>query len=51
MKLIQGIFSPLDETFFTQGELRLPKNKPMISMRVNAYVLDWFKAQGAGYQT
>jgi len=42
---------PLDETFFAQGELRLPKNKPMISIRVDSDVLDWFKTQGAGYQT
>ncbi|MEM7536062.1 MAG: BrnA antitoxin family protein [Chloroflexota bacterium] len=42
---------PLDETFFTQGELRLPKSKPMISIRIDADVLEWFKAQGAGYQT
>ena len=25
--------------------------KASISLRVNQYVLDWFKAQGAGYQT
>jgi uncharacterized protein (DUF4415 family) len=25
--------------------------KRSISLRLDAYVLDWFKAQGAGYQT
>ena len=42
---------PLGDDFFTKGELRLPKQKPMISMRVDADVLEWFKAQGPGYQT
>lgn len=42
---------PLDDDFFTKGELRLPKQKPMISIRVDADVLEWFKAQGPGYQT
>ena len=42
---------PLDDDFFAKGELRLPKQKPLISIRVDADVLEWFKAQGPGYQT
>lgn len=42
---------PLDDEFFAKGELRMPKSKPMISIRIDADVLEWFKAQGAGYQT
>lgn len=42
---------PLNDDFFAKGELRLPKQKPLISMRVDADVLEWFKAQGPGYQT
>ncbi|MEZ4616409.1 MAG: BrnA antitoxin family protein [Caldilineaceae bacterium] len=42
---------PLDDDFFAIGELRLPKQKPLISTRVDADVLEWFKAQGPGYQT
>ena len=42
---------PLDDDFFATGELRLPKQKPRISIRVDADVLDWFKSQGPGYQT
>lgn len=42
---------PLDTDFFAKGELRLPKQKPLISIRVDADVLEWFKAQGPGYQT
>ena len=39
---------PLDNAFFAKGALRLPKQKPLISIRVDADVLEWFKAQGPG---
>ena len=42
---------PLDSEFFKKGELRLPKTKPLISIRLDSDVLEWFKSQGAGYQT
>lgn len=42
---------PLADDFFAKGELRLPKQKPLISIRVDADVLAWFKDQGPGYQT
>lgn len=42
---------PLDDEFFAKGELRMPKSKPMIFIRIDADVLEWFKAQGSGYQT
>lgn len=42
---------PLDDDFFTKGELRLPKAKPLISLRIDPEVLAWFRAQGPGYQT
>ena len=42
---------PLADDFFAKGELRLPKQKPLISIRVDDDVLAWFKAQGPGYQT
>ena len=41
----------LDSEFFEKGELRLPKTKPLISIRLDSDVLEWFKSQGAGYQT
>jgi uncharacterized protein (DUF4415 family) len=31
--------------------LRPPARKASISLRIDAEVLEWFKAQGAGYQT
>ena len=42
---------PLDEKFFKEGKLRLPKAKPLISIRIDTDVLEWFKSQGGGYQT
>ena len=42
---------PLDESFFAQAELRMPRTKPAITIRLDSDVLDWFKAQGKGYQT
>ena len=42
---------PLDSEFFSKGELRLPKTKPLISIRLDSDVLEWFKSHGAGYQT
>jgi uncharacterized protein (DUF4415 family) len=40
----------LDDEFFKNAELRLPTKKP-ITIRVDDDVLEWFKAQGQGYQT
>lgn len=42
---------PLDESFFAQAELRMPRTKPAITIRLDPDVLDWFRAQGKGYQT
>lgn len=42
---------PLDDDFFASAELRLPRKKQTITMRVDPDVLDWFRAQGKGYQT
>jgi uncharacterized protein (DUF4415 family) len=42
---------PLDSEFFKNGELRMPKAKPLISIRLDSDVLEWFKSQGTGYQT
>ncbi len=41
----------LDESFFRNAVLWMPKSKAMISLRLDQDVLDWFKAQGKGYQT
>ncbi|MBU0510978.1 MAG: BrnA antitoxin family protein [Chloroflexi bacterium] len=42
---------PLDNEFFKSGELRMPKAKPLISIRMDPDVLAWFRSQGKGYQT
>jgi uncharacterized protein (DUF4415 family) len=41
----------LDEDFFREAKIRLPQAKQLISLRIDADVLDWFKRQGKGYQT
>ena len=43
----------LDEEFFRNAGLVMPPddNKKPISIRVDADVLEWFKAQGAGHLT
>lgn len=40
----------LGEDFFRQAELRVPA-KQTVTIRLDADVVAWFKAQGAGYQT
>ena len=41
----------LDEEFFRQAKVRLPKGKQLVSLRIDSDVLDWFKRRGKGYQT
>lgn len=43
----------LDEEFFKNARLVLPSGaaKRAVSLRVDADVLNWFKAQGAGHLT
>ncbi|MGM0678212.1 BrnA antitoxin family protein [Ectothiorhodospira marina] len=40
----------LGEDFFQRAELRVPVKKA-VTIRLDADVLEWFKGQGAGYQT
>ena len=41
----------LDDDFFARAELRLPEPKQSVTIRLDADVVEWFKAQGKGYQT
>ena len=41
---------PLEEAFFANAKLRLPKGKVPIVLSVDADVIAWFKAQGDEYQ-
>lgn len=41
----------LDETFWANARVVEPQNKTAISIRVDQDILDWFKAQGKGYQS
>lgn len=41
----------LDESFFDRAVIELPIPEKVVSLQIEADVLDWFKAQGRGYQT
>ncbi len=41
----------LDKEFFRHAEVRMPRAKQMVSLRLDIDILDWFKRQGKGYQT
>ncbi|MBM4274662.1 MAG: BrnA antitoxin family protein [Deltaproteobacteria bacterium] len=41
---------PTDEAFWREAEVRQPVRKVSVSMKLDADVLEWFKAQGKGYQ-
>ena len=41
----------LDDEFFEQAEVVFPPKKKHISLRLDADVLEWMKAQGKGYQS
>jgi uncharacterized protein (DUF4415 family) len=42
---------PLDDAFFANAKLRLPKGKVPVVLSVDADVFEWFKSQGPGYQS
>jgi uncharacterized protein (DUF4415 family) len=41
----------LDEAFLKKAVIVLPQPKAAVCIRLDQEVLDWFKAQGKGYQT
>jgi uncharacterized protein (DUF4415 family) len=42
---------PLDEEFWSNAKLVIPERKRSISLRIDKEILDFFKADGRGYQT
>ncbi|MGO8813699.1 MAG: BrnA antitoxin family protein [Terriglobia bacterium] len=42
---------PLDRTFLKKAATPWPPAKRQLTIRLDADVLDWLKAQGKGYQT
>jgi uncharacterized protein (DUF4415 family) len=42
---------PLDESFFTKATVPWPPSKQQLTIRLDADVLNWLKANGRGYQT
>jgi uncharacterized protein (DUF4415 family) len=41
---------PLDDNFFAKAKLRMPK-QVSITMRLDADILEWFRAQGEEYES
>lgn len=41
----------LNKDFFKRAVIQMPKNKKLVSIRLDEDVLSWFKKQGKGYQT
>ena len=41
----------LDQSFFKSAEIRLPKSKAPVTIRLDQDVLDWYRSLGKGYQT
>jgi uncharacterized protein (DUF4415 family) len=41
----------LDEAFFRNARLVMPEGKRQVTLRIDADVLDWFRARGKGYQS
>jgi len=44
-------FDGQDDAWLSTAKLEMPKPKQLISLRLDAEILDWFKSQGPGYQT
>ncbi len=42
---------PTDPAFWKDARLVMPERKVPVSLRLDRDVLDWFKAQGRGYQS
>ena len=40
-----------DDDFWTRPELAVPHKKQQLTLRLDSEVIEWFKAQGKGYQT
>ncbi len=41
----------LDEDFFKKARVVVPPGKKQLTLRLDADVLEWMKAQGKGYQS
>lgn len=41
----------LDDAFFKNAKVVIPRHKDSVTLRLDHDVLEWFKKQGRGYQT
>lgn len=46
-----GDVPELGEAFFRSAKLVMPAGKRQVTLRIDADVLDWFRARGKGYQS
>lgn len=44
-------WNEIPRDWFLKAKAAMPARKKLVSVRLDADVLDWFKNQGAGYQT
>jgi len=44
-------FRDVPENWHEAAQAVMPENKRLLSLRLDADIVDWFRAQGAGYQT
>ena len=42
---------PVDPSVFTKMVIRMPEKKAALSIRLDPFVVTWFRTQGRGYQT
>ncbi len=43
--------SELDDRFWTNAKIVMPKNKQRLTVRFDSDMVEWFKGHGKGYQT
>lgn len=44
-------FNDMPEDWYKSAEAVMPVSKKLLSLRLDADIVDWFKQQGPGYQT
>lgn len=40
-----------DANFWAHADIHIPRKKEMITLRLDPYVIEYFKGAGSGYQT
>lgn len=40
-----------DENFWKNATIHMPRSKKSLTIRLDSEIIEWFKAEGTGYQT